>query len=76
MILLRTTQVLVFHVSSEKDQCLNDAEKADSKYSKKAWKVFKLHNLGQYYDLYLHNDTIFLSGIFKSFRTSALRFTN
>ena len=48
----------------------------DYKHAKRVWEDSKLQNQGQYYDLYVQNDTLLLSNIFESFRNKWLEIVN
>ena len=43
-------------------------------HAKRAWKEFRLQNLGQDQDLYVQSDTLLLADIFESFRKRAWQF--
>ena len=47
---------------------LEDFTNADYMHAKKVCRNFKLKNLGEYYNLYLKNDTLLLTDVFENFR--------
>ena len=40
--------------------------------TQKVWKKFRIHNLGEYHDLYLHTNVILLVKVFEAFRDTCL----
>ena len=42
--------------------------------AKKVWKVFNIKTMGEYHDLYLKNDVLLLTDVFKSFRKTCLQY--
>ena len=43
---------------------------ADYEHGKKVWEVFKIKNLGEYHDLYVH--TLLLAGVCENFRDKCI----
>ena len=46
---------------------IEDITDADYKHAKTVWKDFKLKNLDEYLDLYVHSDTLLLADVFEKF---------
>ena len=44
----------------------------DYMHAQKVFEEFKLKNLGEYYDLYVQSDTLFLADVFKNFRNKCI----
>ena len=44
----------------------------DCEHAQKVWEVFKIKNLGEYYDLYVQSDTLLLADIFEKFRDKCI----
>ena len=53
---------------------LNKEGISDEDYAhvQKVWKVFEIKNLGEYHDLYVHNDTLLLTDVFENFRDECI----
>ena len=49
---------------------LNKEDITDEDYThvQKVWKVFEIKNFGEYHDLYVQGDTLFLADVFENFR--------
>ena len=45
---------------------------ADYMHTKIVCKDFEINNLGEYHDLYLKSDTLFLADVFENFRKNCL----
>ena len=45
---------------------------SDYKHARNIWEVFKMKNMGDYYDLYLQSDTLLLADVFENFRKPCL----
>ena len=41
-------------------------------HAQKVWKEFRIHNLGDYHDLYLRTDVVLLANVYKAFRETCL----
>ena len=57
---------------------LNDQHITNDEYDhvNKIWKAFNIKTMGEYHDLYLTSDVLFLADAFKSFRRPAYNTTN
>ena len=44
----------------------------DYRHAKRVYKEFKLENVGDYHDLYVHSDTLLLTGVFENFRNKCI----
>ena len=55
---------------------LNDCGISDDdyKHAQKVWKDFEVKNMGEYHDLYLKSDVIFLADVFEEFRNVCLSY--
>ena len=40
----------------------------DYEHAQKVWSIFKIQNLGEYHDLYVHPDTFLLADVFENFK--------
>ena len=45
---------------------MDDITDVDNAHVKRVCKDFPLMNLGKYYDLYIHSDTLFLADVFEN----------
>ena len=44
----------------------------DYQHAQKVWKEFRIHNLGDYHDLYLRTDVVLHTNVYKAFRETCL----
>ena len=51
---------------------LEDISDEDYLHSQKVWDVFKIKDLGKYYDLYGQSDTLLLADVYENFRNMCL----
>ena len=51
---------------------LEDISDEDYAHAQKVWDVFKINNLGDYYDLYVQSDTLLLADVYENFRNMCL----
>ena len=51
---------------------LEDINDEDYAHVQKVWDVFKIKNRGQYHDLYVQSDTLFLADVFENFRDKCI----
>ena len=51
---------------------MENIEDIDYRHGNDVFKIFKLKNLGEYHDLYVHSDTLLLADIFENFRSKCL----
>ena len=51
---------------------MEDITDADHKHANKVFKVCMLKNLGDYHDLYVQSDTLFLADVFENFRNKCI----
>ena len=66
-ILLPEKEDLYSHLNME------DITDADYAHSKRVREDFKIRNLGNYHNLYLESDTLFLAGVFENFQNICLQ---
>ena len=52
---------------------MEDIDDIDYRHGNNMFKVFKLDNLGDYYDLYVKSDTLLLADVFENFRDMCLK---
>ena len=52
---------------------MEDISDIDYRHANNVFKVFKLENLGDYYDLYVQSDTLLLADVFNNFRDMYLK---
>ena len=55
---------------------MEDITDADYRHANKVFKKFKLQQLGDYHDLYVENDTLFLADVFENFRNMCIKYMN
>ena len=51
---------------------MSDISEEDYQQAQRVWKEFRIHNLGEYHDLYLRTDIILLGNVFEAFRDTCL----
>ena len=44
----------------------------DCQHAQRVWKEFRIHNLGDYHDLYLRTDVVLLANMYEAFRETCL----
>ena len=44
----------------------------DYQHAQRVWKEFRIHNLGDYHDLYLRTDVVLLANVYEAFRETCL----
>ena len=47
---------------------MGNIEDIDYRHGNNVFKIFKLHNFGEYHDLYIQSDTLLLADVFENFR--------
>ena len=52
---------------------MKDITDADSAHAKGVFKHFEIKNLGEYHDLCVQSNTLFLAGVFENFRNMCLQ---
>ena len=45
----------------------------DYQHAQKVWKEFRIHNLGDYHDLFLRTDVVLLANVYEAFRETCLK---
>ena len=48
---------------------MSGIDEVEYSHAKKAWDKFNIKNIGEYHDLYLKTDVVFLTNVFDSFRS-------
>ena len=51
---------------------MSNVSEDDYECTQRVWKEFRICNLGEYHDLYLHTDVILLANVFEAFRDTCL----
>ena len=51
---------------------LKDISDEDYAHAQKVWNVFEVKNLGEYHDLYVQSDTLFLADVYENFKNMYL----
>ena len=51
---------------------MEDITDVDYRHAKKVFKNFNKKNFGDYHDLYVQNDTLFLADVFENFRNKCI----
>ena len=51
---------------------MEDITSVDYRHAKRAYKEFKINNLGDYQDLYVQSDTLLLAEVFENFRNKCI----
>ena len=52
---------------------MSSISEEDYQHAQRVWKEFRIHNLGDYHDLYLRTDVVLLANVFEAFRDTSLR---
>ena len=55
---------------------MENIDDIDYRHGNNVFKKFKLKNLGEYYDLYIQNDTLLLADVFENFRSCSFLIIN
>ena len=55
---------------------MEDTTDADYVHPKRVCKDFEIKNLGEYHNLYVQSDTLFLADVFKNFQNNVLKYMN
>ena len=51
---------------------LEDISDKDYSHAQKVWEEFGIRNLGEYHDLYVQTDTLFLADVYEQFRDKCI----
>ena len=51
---------------------MEDITHADYTYEKRAWIDFEIKTIGEYHELYVQSDTLFLAAVFNNFKNMCL----
>ena len=51
---------------------IENIDDIDYRHGNNVFKIFKLKNLGEYHDLYVHSDTLLLADVFENFRNNCV----
>ena len=52
---------------------MENISETDYRHANNVFKTFKLHNLGDYHDLYVQSDTLLLADVFENFRKACIK---
>ena len=52
---------------------MENISETDYRHANNVFKTFKLNNLGDYHDLYVHSDTLLLAHVFENFRKAGIK---
>ena len=51
---------------------MSSISSVDYQHAQRVWKEFRIHNLGNYHDLYLRTDVVLLANVYEAFRETCL----
>ena len=52
---------------------MSSISEEDYQHAQRVWEEFRIHNLGDYHDLYLRTDVVLLANVYKAFRAKCLK---
>ena len=52
---------------------MSSINEEDYQHAQRVWKEFRIHNLGDYHDLYFRTDVVLLANVYEAFRDTYLR---
>ena len=52
---------------------MSSISEEDYQHAQRVWKEFRIHNLGDYHDLYLRTDVVLPANVYEGFRDTCLR---